>query len=141
MRRRTGHPDFLDLPWDLPLESWRHDRLVDVPRGISRHVVRFVRYGDAIYALKELPRRLAEREYRLLAELDRLFIPVVEVAGLVTDRHLPGAVRAASWSWRTRKSSKPSSSPGTSTSRCPTAGCSARPAPTPRSATACSTRS
>ena len=92
MRRRTGHPDFLDLPWDLPLASWRHDRLVDVPRGISRHVVRFLRYGEAIYALKELPRRLAEREYRLLAELDRLFIPVVEVAGLVTDRRLPGAV-------------------------------------------------
>src|ERR1700719_1474776 len=93
MRRRTGHPDFLDLPWDLPLESWRHDRLVDVPRGISRHIVRFLRYGEAIYAFKELPRRLAEREYRLLAELDRLFIPVVEVAGLVTDRHLPGAER------------------------------------------------
>ena len=86
MRRRTGHPDFLDLPWDVPLARWRHERLVDVPRGISRHVVRFVRYADAIYALKELPRRLAEREYRLLAELDRLFIPVVEVAGLVTDR-------------------------------------------------------
>jgi hypothetical protein len=86
MRRRTGHPDFLDLPWDVPLAGWRHERLVDVPRGISRHVDRFVRYGDAIYALKELPRRLAEREYRLLAELDRLFIPVVEVAGLVTDR-------------------------------------------------------
>ena len=88
MRRRTGHPDFLDLPWDLPLETWRHDRLVDVPRGISRHVVRFVRYGDAIYALKELPHRLAEREYRLLAELDRLFIPVVEVAALVTGREV-----------------------------------------------------
>jgi Domain of unknown function (DUF4032) len=90
MRRRTGHPDFLDLPWDLPLSAWRHERLVDVPRGISRHVVRFVRYGEAIYALKELSRRLAEREYRLLAELDRLFIPVVEVAGLVTDRRAGG---------------------------------------------------
>ena len=90
MRRRTGHPDFLDLPWDLPLAAWRHERLVDVPRGISRHVVRFVRYGEAIYALKELSRRLAEREYRLLAELDRLFIPVVEVAGLVTDRRAGG---------------------------------------------------
>jgi len=90
MRRRTGHPDFLDLPWHLPLASWRHERLVDVPRGISRHVVRFVAYGEAIYALKELPRQLAEREYRLLAELDRLFIPVVEVAGLVTDRRIGG---------------------------------------------------
>src|ERR1700693_6000767 len=88
MRRRTGHPDFLDLPWHLPLDSWRDERMVDVPRGISRHVVRFVRYGDAIYAFKELPDRLAEREYRLLAELDRLFIPVVEVAALVTGRRL-----------------------------------------------------
>jgi Domain of unknown function (DUF4032) len=88
MRRRTGHPDFLDLPWDLPLERWRDERMVDVPRGISRHVVRFVRYGEAIYAFKELPDRLAEREYRLLAELDRLFIPVVEVAALVTSRRL-----------------------------------------------------
>jgi hypothetical protein len=94
MRRRTGHPDFLDLPWHLPLASWRHERLVDVPRGISRHVVRFVAYGEAIYALKELPRQLAEREYRLLAELDRLFIPVVEVAGLVTDRHIGGSAHS-----------------------------------------------
>jgi Domain of unknown function (DUF4032) len=96
MRRRTGHPDFLDLPWHLPLASWKHERLVDVPRGISRHVVRFVAYGEAIYALKELPRRLAEREYRLLGELDRLFIPVVEVAGLVTDRRVAG-VSGANW--------------------------------------------
>jgi hypothetical protein len=94
MRRRTGHPDFLDLPWHLPLATWRHERLVDVPRGISRHVVRFVAYGEAIYALKELPRQLAEREYRLLAELDRLFIPVVEVAGLVTDRRIRGSARS-----------------------------------------------
>jgi len=86
MVRRTGHPDFLDLPWHLALSEWRHERLVEVPQGISRHVVRFVRYGEARYALKELPQRLAEREYRLLAELDRLFIPVVEVAALVTAR-------------------------------------------------------
>jgi Domain of unknown function (DUF4032) len=96
MRRRTGHPDFLDLPWDLPLATWRNERLVDVPRGISRHVVRFVGYGEAIYALKELPGHLAEREYRLLAELDRLFIPVVEVAGLVTDRRAGGVPVQAS---------------------------------------------
>jgi hypothetical protein len=91
MVRRTGHPDFLDLPWQLALREWHHERLVEVPRGISRHVVLFVRYGDVRYALKELSRRLAEREYRLLAELDRLLIPVVEVAALVTDRRRSGA--------------------------------------------------
>ena len=44
---RTGHPDFLDLPWDVPLEDWTHDRLVEVVRGIHRHVVRFVEYDAA----------------------------------------------------------------------------------------------
>lgn len=94
MVRRVGHPDFLDLPWHLALEDWKSDRLVEMPRGISRHVVRFVRYGDVSYALKELPRRLAEREYRLLAELDRLFIPVVEVAALVVERGLAPSKQA-----------------------------------------------
>src|SRR6187402_3269667 len=58
---RTGHPSFLDLPWDRPLEEWTTDRLVDVQRGISRHVVRFVEYDGALYALKELPAPLACR--------------------------------------------------------------------------------
>ena len=63
----------LTLPWSEPLAEWQDERLVEIrQRGISRHVVRFVAYGEAIYALKELPRQLAEREYRLLAELDRL---------------------------------------------------------------------
>jgi hypothetical protein len=65
---KTGHPDFLDLPWELPLEEWESDRLVEVVRGIGRHVVRFVDYYEALYALKELPERLARREYRLLRE-------------------------------------------------------------------------
>ena len=62
---RTGHPDFLDLPWDEPLEAWEHERLVEVVRGIHRHVVRFVEYegrpGPKLYALKELPVELARR--------------------------------------------------------------------------------
>jgi Domain of unknown function (DUF4032)/Lipopolysaccharide kinase (Kdo/WaaP) family len=84
-----GHPDFLDLPWAIPLEEWTSERLVEVPRGIARHVVRFVSYDGAIYALKELPRRLAEREYRLLRHLAAEGIPVVEVVGTVTDRSSP----------------------------------------------------
>ena len=39
-------PDLLFLPWDVPLEEWPADRLVALPRGISRHVVRFVRLHD-----------------------------------------------------------------------------------------------
>src|SRR5438876_7034061 len=86
MAAPLGHPDFLDLPWGLPLEEWPSERLVEVPRGIARHVVRFVNYDGIIYALKELPRRLAEREYRLLRHLAAEGIPVVEVVGTVTDR-------------------------------------------------------
>jgi tRNA A-37 threonylcarbamoyl transferase component Bud32 len=57
-----------------------------VERGIGRHVVRFVELAGGYYALKELPQRLALREYRLLGELDRQGVPAVEVVGVVTDR-------------------------------------------------------
>jgi len=83
---RTGHPDFLDLPWHLPLEEWESERLVTVPAGIHRHVVRFVAYDGALYALKEMPQRLADREYRLLRALDEESIPVVEAVGVVSGR-------------------------------------------------------
>ncbi|MBW3659761.1 MAG: DUF4032 domain-containing protein [Actinobacteria bacterium] len=83
---RTGHPDFLDLPWDVPLEDWDVPRLVDVPRGIHRHVVRTVAYGDDIYVVKELPRRYAQREYRFLRFLAEEAVPVVDVVGVVTQR-------------------------------------------------------
>jgi tRNA A-37 threonylcarbamoyl transferase component Bud32 len=83
---RTGHPSFLDLPWQLPLEDWDSDRIVNLIRGISRHVVRFVEYDGVLYALKELPERPARREYTLLRRLEDQELPVVEPVGLVTDR-------------------------------------------------------
>src|SRR5919199_191733 len=73
----AGHPNFLDLPWQSPLEEWPPETFVSVARGISRHVVRFVEREGAVYALKELPQRLAGREYRLLRDLARNGIPVV----------------------------------------------------------------
>ena len=66
---RSGHPDFLDLPWSEPLEEWHSERLVRMARGISRHVVRFVAYDDRVYTLKETEAGAAEREYRLLLAL------------------------------------------------------------------------
>ena len=83
---RTGHPSFLDLPWDTPLAEWTTDRLVDVQRGISRHVVRFVDYDGTLYALKEIPAPLAWREYRLLRALEEQEMPVVDVVGVVANR-------------------------------------------------------
>jgi hypothetical protein len=86
MAARPGHPDFLDLPWHLPLAEWRSERLVEVPRGIARHVVRFVDYEGSLYALKEMPERPALQEYRMLRHLGEMALPVVEVVGLVTER-------------------------------------------------------
>jgi hypothetical protein len=83
---KTGQPDFLDLPWNTPLEEWQSERLVEVVRGIGRHVVRFVDYNGALYALKQLPARAARREYRLLGELADQSIPVVEAVGVVSGR-------------------------------------------------------
>jgi hypothetical protein len=83
---RTGHPDFLDLPWDVPLESWDHHRLVHVPTGLHRHVVRTVEYDDRLFVIKELPRRYARREYDFLRYLAEQHVPAVEVVGVVGQR-------------------------------------------------------
>ena len=83
---RTGYPDFLDLPWHLPLDEWQSGRLVEVTRGIHRHVVRFVNYDGHLFALKELPQAVAEKEYRLLRELKNHAVPSVEGIGVVRDR-------------------------------------------------------
>ncbi|MGD0808869.1 MAG: hypothetical protein ABSA91_04070, partial [Acidimicrobiales bacterium] len=77
----------LSLPWGLPLEEWKEDRLVEIRnRGNSRHVVRFVAEQGGIFALKELEESLARREYRLLRRLNEMGIPAVEPLGIVVDR-------------------------------------------------------
>ena len=83
---RADQRAFLDLPWGLPLEEWPDDVVVDVERGIGRHVVRFVQLNGSYYALKELPQRIAEREYRLLLALQERNVPSVEGIGIVADR-------------------------------------------------------
>jgi hypothetical protein len=74
------------MPWERPLAAWPAELLVDLDRGIGRHVVRFVARGGAYYALKELPPPLAEREYGILTELQRHGVPAVEAVGIVTER-------------------------------------------------------
>jgi tRNA A-37 threonylcarbamoyl transferase component Bud32 len=90
IRARPGHPDFLDLPWRTPLAGWASERLVEVARGVHRHVVQFVDYDGVLYALKELPPRLARREYRMLRQMAEAGLPVVEVIGLVERDALTG---------------------------------------------------
>jgi Domain of unknown function (DUF4032)/Lipopolysaccharide kinase (Kdo/WaaP) family len=82
---------FLDLPWNVPLTEWSDPRIVEVARGPSRHVVRFVNYRGVIYALKEMPERLGQREYGLLRRLRGEDLPVVEVVGLAAGLDGPDA--------------------------------------------------
>ncbi|HEY5886773.1 MAG TPA: DUF4032 domain-containing protein [Acidimicrobiales bacterium] len=90
---RGGHPDFLDLPWSTALAQWDHERLVPMAHGVSRHVVRFVRYDHRIYALKETDVAHAEAEHRTLRQLHESDLPVVEPVGFVRARG-PGDVAA-----------------------------------------------
>ncbi|MGW6354443.1 DUF4032 domain-containing protein [Streptomyces sp. NPDC055092] len=81
------HPALLlELPWHVPLEEWPDKYLVPLPRGISRHVVRYARAGSEVVAVKELAERPALREYELLRTLDRLAIPAVDPLAVVTGR-------------------------------------------------------
>ncbi|GAB4523561.1 MAG: DUF4032 domain-containing protein [Anaerolineales bacterium] len=86
---RPGHADFLDLPWGYPLSRWaQHSpRVQDLPRGLSRHAVVFVRYDHRLYALKELPAGLARLEYDLLRQMEEARLPVVEPVGYAAVRH------------------------------------------------------
>ncbi len=79
-------PALLDLPWSTPLEQWPAEHLVALPQGISRHVVRFVRLGGYVYAVKETGERVAEREYDLLRALERIDFPSVRAVAIVADR-------------------------------------------------------
>lgn len=76
----------LDLPWELPLDLWPDDVIAALPKGISRHLVRFVNLGDAVIAVKETTEQLARREYELLRTLERLELPCVEPVAVITNR-------------------------------------------------------
>jgi len=79
-------PDLLFLPWAVPLEEWPEDQLVALPRGLSRHVVRFVHLSGRVYAVKETPEEIAWREYRMLRQMETLRLPTVEAVAVVRGR-------------------------------------------------------
>lgn len=81
-------PALLTLPWTKPLDEWPQEIIVALPRGISRHVVRFVRIGEdrKVCAVKEIGRRVAHHEYRMLRELQRVGAPSVVPVAVITGR-------------------------------------------------------
>ncbi|HSE09467.1 MAG TPA: DUF4032 domain-containing protein [Nocardioidaceae bacterium] len=82
------NPALLSLPWQRPLEEWTDEYVVPLPRGISRHVVRIVRLGTDVYAVKETREPIAYREYRMLRDLKRLDLPTVEAVAVVAGREM-----------------------------------------------------
>ena len=79
-------PALLDLPWDLPLESWPSENIASLPKGISRHLVRFAHLSGHVVAIKETTAEMAKGEYEMLRSLQRLEIPCVEPAAVITNR-------------------------------------------------------
>lgn len=84
----SAKPDsrLIPLPWQTPLAQWPEDHLVALPRGISRHVVRFIKVGNDVYAAKEVIETAAVHEYRMLQDLAREDTPAVEPLAVITDR-------------------------------------------------------
>ena len=83
---REPQPDLFLLPWSLPLAEWPDDRFVRLPRGRHRHVVRFLDHDGTFFALKELPRALADHEFRMLEYLREEHLPAVTLIGVAHNR-------------------------------------------------------
>ena len=82
----TAEPALLDLPWHLPLEDWPKENIAALPKGLSRHTVRFAHLGDHVIAIKETLFELAKREYDMLRRLEKLDIPCVEPFAIINNR-------------------------------------------------------
>src|SRR3954451_6833215 len=79
-------PALLDLPWDIPLEAWPESSIAVLPKGISRHLVRFVNLSGYVIAVKETCEDLARGEYDTLPNLQRLEIPCVDPFAAISNR-------------------------------------------------------
>ncbi len=86
-------PALLDLPWHVPLEEWPESILAALPRGISRHIVRFVKLSGKVIAVKEIGETVAYNEYELLRALNKLGVPSVTPLAVINGRHDPDGER------------------------------------------------
>lgn len=82
----TDHQAVVNWPLTSPLAEWNLPGMHSV-LGIHRHEVHLIEVGDVSYVVKELPDHLAEREFRLLRELDDEGLPTVDVVAAVVDRN------------------------------------------------------
>jgi hypothetical protein len=79
-------PGLLTLPWSTPLAEWPSSYIVSLPKGISRHLVRFANLSGRVVAVKETTAEMARREYEMLGNLHRLDIPCVDRVAVIAGR-------------------------------------------------------
>lgn len=82
----TVDPALLDLPWSTGLEHWSNEHIALLPKGISRHLVRFANLSGYVIAIKETTAEMAQREYEMLRSLQRLDVPCVDPVAVITNR-------------------------------------------------------
>ena len=88
--------DLLDLPWERSITEWPDELFLDLPKGISRHEVRFVERRGTILAVKELPEAAARNDFLVLNELEDEAVPTVHPVAVLTGRSAdPTEERAA----------------------------------------------
>jgi hypothetical protein len=82
----TVDPALLDLPWHMPLDEWPSETIASLPKGISRHLVRFAYLSGYVIAVKETTTEMARGEYDMLRTLQRLDVPCVDPLAVVAGR-------------------------------------------------------
>ena len=82
----TVDPALLDLPWSTPLEEWPDETIAALPKGISRHLVRFANLSGYVIAVKETTEEMARGEYDMLRTLQRLDVPCVDPLAVISRR-------------------------------------------------------
>ncbi len=107
LRLRAPYPELLALPWDRPLAQWTTPAVAlrEIAVGPSRHLVKFVESDGQLWALKELPPRVAAREYDVLGRLEEMGLNAVRPAGLVFQSDFDTAILltrylVGSWQYR-----------------------------------------
>lgn len=108
LRLRAPTPGLLALPWDRPLERWLVPdvALRDIAVGPSRHLVKFVEADGHLWAVKDMPPRVAVKEYDVLRRLEEMGLPAVRAAGLVLQPEFETAIlltRYLEGSWQYRR--------------------------------------
>jgi hypothetical protein len=80
--------------------------LRDIAVGMSRHLVKFVDADDQLWAVKDMPPRVALKEYDVLRQLEDMGLPAVRPAGLVLQPEFDTAIlvtRYLQGSWQYRR--------------------------------------